>query len=141
MSSYLTVRCIVSYLHNTPQDTRERRQGMLYTKHWMMCDTYRGEHKAMVRTRSTTKDTELREQCLQDYNDTTIFSIASPDEKAVDTVSTSDDAVFQKKYIVIHHTATRNNLTAEEMKLSMQRSWVDNRGMPRIPTNYIVDKR
>ncbi len=46
-----------------------------------------------------------------------------------------------KEYLVIHHTATRDDLTAEQMKLSMQRTYIDNRWFTRIPTNYIVDKR
>lgn len=41
------------------------------------------------------------------------------------------------KYIVIHHTATRC-MSAEEMKLSMQRTWVQNRSWTHIPTHYIV---
>lgn len=41
------------------------------------------------------------------------------------------------KYIVLHHTATRC-MSAEEMKLSMQRTYVDNRWFSLIPTHYIV---
>ena len=41
------------------------------------------------------------------------------------------------KYIVIHHTATRC-MSAEKMKLSMQRTRVENRKKKRIPTHYIV---
>ena len=30
-------------------------------------------------------------------------------------------------YLVIHHTATRDDLTASQMKLSMRRTYIDNR--------------
>ena len=49
------------------------------------------------------------------------------------------DSWINKKYIVIHHTATRNDLTASQMMLSMKRTWIDNRKMSRIPTHFIVD--
>lgn len=42
--------------------------------------------------------------------------------------------------IFIHHTATRNNLTAEEIELSMRRTYIDNRWWKVIPTHYIIDK-
>ena len=41
------------------------------------------------------------------------------------------------KYIVIHHTATRC-MSAEEMKLSMTRTWIQNRWFKDIPTHMIV---
>jgi len=41
------------------------------------------------------------------------------------------------KYIVIHHTATRN-MTAEQMRLSMRRTWIDNKGNDHIPAHYII---
>lgn len=42
------------------------------------------------------------------------------------------------KYIVLHHTATEKCMTADEMKLSMQRTYVDNRWFNTIPTHYII---
>jgi len=42
------------------------------------------------------------------------------------------------KYIVIHHTATEKIMSAETMKLSMERTWVNNRWWTHIPTHYIV---
>lgn len=44
-------------------------------------------------------------------------------------------------FIVIHHTATRDDLTAEQMELSMRRTYINNRGGKVIPTHYIIDKR
>lgn len=44
------------------------------------------------------------------------------------------------KYVVIHHTATRNDLNAEEMELSMRRTYIDNAGGKVIPTHYIIDR-
>lgn len=44
----------------------------------------------------------------------------------------------QYKYIVLHHTATEKYMTAEEMKLSMERTWINNRWNNHIPTHYIV---
>ena len=51
------------------------------------------------------------------------------------------DSWINKKYIVIHHTATRSDLTASQMSLSMKRTWIDNRKMSRIPTTFIVDSK
>lgn len=51
------------------------------------------------------------------------------------------DSWINKKYIVIHHTATRSDLTASQMLLSMKRTWIDNRKMSRIPTTFIVDSK
>ena len=47
----------------------------------------------------------------------------------------------QISYIVVHHTATRDDLTAEQMKLSMERTYINNRWWKIIPTHYIIDKR
>lgn len=44
-------------------------------------------------------------------------------------------------FIVIHHTATRDDLTAEQMELSMRRTYINNRGGKIVPTHYIIDKR
>ena len=41
------------------------------------------------------------------------------------------------KYIVVHHTATRQ-MTAEEMKLSMTRTRINNRGNNHIPAHFII---
>lgn len=43
-------------------------------------------------------------------------------------------------FIVIHHTATRDDLTSSEMKLSMEHTYINNRGGSIIPTHYIIDK-
>jgi len=43
-------------------------------------------------------------------------------------------------YIVIHHTATRDDLTAKQMKLSMERTYITNRWGSVIPTHYIIDQ-
>lgn len=43
--------------------------------------------------------------------------------------------------VVLHHTATRDDLTAEEMEQSMKNTWIKNRGNSHIPTHYIIDKR
>lgn len=40
---------------------------------------------------------------------------------------------------VVHHTATRVDLTAEQMELSMRRRWIDNAWGTTIPTHYIID--
>ncbi len=42
------------------------------------------------------------------------------------------------KYIVIHHTATEKHMTAEEMELSMRRTWIENRWSSHVPAHYIV---
>lgn len=42
------------------------------------------------------------------------------------------------KYIVIHHTATERCMTAEEMKMSMFYTYVQNRWFEYIPTHYII---
>ena len=42
------------------------------------------------------------------------------------------------KYIVLHHTATQKCMSAEEMKMSMFYTWVQNKGFQYIPTHYIV---
>ena len=42
------------------------------------------------------------------------------------------------KYIVIHHTATTKCMTAEEMKMSMFYTYVQNKWFTYIPTHYIV---
>ncbi len=42
------------------------------------------------------------------------------------------------KYIVVHHTATTQCMTAEWMELSMKRTYVDNRWFEYIPTHYII---
>lgn len=44
------------------------------------------------------------------------------------------------EYVVIHHTATRNDLSAEEMELSMRRTYVENRWYEIIPVHYIIDR-
>jgi len=46
----------------------------------------------------------------------------------------------QISFIVVHHTATRDDLTASQMKLSMQRTYIDNRWGKVIPTHFIIDK-
>lgn len=42
------------------------------------------------------------------------------------------------KYIVLHHTATQKCMSAEEMKMSMFYTWVQNKKFEYIPTHYIV---
>lgn len=42
------------------------------------------------------------------------------------------------KYIVLHHTATEKCMTAEEMKMSMFYTYVQNKWFTYIPTHYIV---
>lgn len=55
---------------------------------------------------------------------------------------TGDSKVVSKtkwyKYIVIHHTATTKCMTADEMKMSMFYTYVQNRGFTYIPTHYII---
>ena len=42
------------------------------------------------------------------------------------------------KYIVLHHTATTKCMTAEEMKMSMFYTYVQNKWFTYIPTHYII---
>lgn len=42
------------------------------------------------------------------------------------------------KYIVIHHTATEKCMSASEMQLSMQRTWINNKWATYIPTHMII---
>ena len=63
-----------------------------------------------------------------------------------ETVSESKFIWWDREYkeisfIVIHHTATRDDLTADEMELSMRRTYINNRWWKVIPTHYIIDKR
>jgi len=63
--------------------------------------------------------------------------LATPVEKNTPVLPVKNDAptgIGTKReynkisYIVIHHTATRDDLTAEEMELSMKRTYINNRG-------------
>lgn len=59
--------------------------------------------------------------------------------KSIGIIGTKRD-LSDIKYIVIHHTATRDDLSSSEMLLSMQRTYTTNRDMPVVPTHYIIDK-
>jgi len=52
--------------------------------------------------------------------------------------SIEDSKTRGYKYIVLHHTATTKCMSAEEMKMSMFYTWVQNRKFEYIPTHYIV---
>lgn len=56
------------------------------------------------------------------------------DETPEKTISTWRDE-SKLKYVILHHTATRDDLTSNEMALSMLRT------RNRIPAHYIIDKR
>lgn len=75
-------------------------------------------------------DTIVSEDIVQD--------IHLDEEKKLDIWGTRE--YNQISFIVIHHTATRDDLTAEQMELSMRRTYIHNRGGRVIPTHYIIDK-
>lgn len=52
--------------------------------------------------------------------------------------SIEDSKTRGYKYIILHHTATQKCMSAEEMKMSMFYTWVQNKGFEFIPTHYIV---
>ena len=68
-----------------------------------------------------------------------VQTVQKPEEKPV--AIGGERAYNEVSFIVVHHTATRDDLDAKQMKLSMQRTYINNRGGSVIPTHYIIDKR
>lgn len=57
---------------------------------------------------------------------------------SIEEGSKTNDKVREYKYIVLHHTATEKCMDAEEMRMSMFYTWVQNKWFEYIPTHYIV---